>query len=136
MLKETESVAEKPKKPDKRGRKSYVVTSIAKQQVIALKAAGATNEMIAEELGLNEKTLVRYFSTELTDSREKAVQKVAGTLYHQCMQGNIAAIIFYLKCQGRWKTEESKLYKESNEKLKEELLKLREELGFKNDKDY
>jgi hypothetical protein len=71
--------------------------------------AGLTQEQIDTIFGKSADTLQRHseIRTAMDTGRLEAVGKVAETRYQVALDGNVPAMIFYLKTQGRWseKTE-------------------------------
>ena len=59
-------------------------------------------DVIAGQLGISRDTLDRHFKTELSLGRFQAVAKVGTKLLEKALQGNMTAMIFYLKTQGKW----------------------------------
>lgn len=72
----------------------------AKVRMMALN--GVNQDDIAATIGIARKTLAKAFAAELTQSTHELNAKVAGKLYQLCMEGEISAIIFWLKCKARW----------------------------------
>lgn len=64
---------------------------------------GVTQESIAEYLNIDEKTLRKYYSKELSRGKFQANILVFGKLFEQCMEGNLTALIFWCKTQGKWR---------------------------------
>lgn len=64
---------------------------------------GVTQESIAEHLNVDEKTLRKYYSKELSRGKFQANILVFGKLFEQCMEGNLTALIFWCKTQGKWR---------------------------------
>jgi len=62
-------------------------------------AAGMTHEDISLAIGIDEKTLREHYREELDTGRAMANVKVSGKLYELCMQGNVAAVIYWHKTQ-------------------------------------
>lgn len=73
-----------------------------RRTVEAMIAYGITQEQVAAVIGVDKKTLIKYYREELDTAKAKAVAAVAEMLYQQCKKGNTTAMIFYLKTQGRW----------------------------------
>lgn len=78
------------------------------QQVEDLAAQGLTFEQIATCLGISDKTIYRRKSesTEVSEAikrgRERGVALAASQLQNLIAQGNLGAVIFYLKAKGGW----------------------------------
>lgn len=65
-------------------------------------SAGIPQADIAKVLGISCSTLTKYYADELATGRVKTITRVADALVKQALSGNITAMIFYLKTQGRW----------------------------------
>lgn len=80
---------------------------IAKVEELASK--GLTLEQIASSLGISVSTLERRKreKKDLTDAikrgRDRGIAKIANKLFEAACEGNVGAMIFYLKSQGGWK---------------------------------
>ena len=78
------------------------------QQVEDLAAQGLTFEQIATCLGISDKTIYRRKgeSSEVSEAikrgRERGVAFAASQLQNMIAQGNLGAVIFYLKTKGGW----------------------------------
>ncbi len=48
-------------------------------------------------------TLRKYFTEELETAEAMANTKVAAALFKNCMEGNVAAQIFWMKSRARWR---------------------------------
>lgn len=76
---------------DPRGRKSYK-KSPANQAFVENRAAeGITHEEIAAEMGIDAKTLRKYYSPELSASRLRIIGEMVDVLRQRARQGNVAA---------------------------------------------
>jgi len=79
----------------------------AQQMITAIEKANGNLSVAAEYLGCTRKTVYRYvnkFSTvkdALEDSRETSVDFVENKLMKAIKDGNITAMIFFLKTQGK-----------------------------------
>lgn len=73
-----------------------------------LARVGLSQSQIADWFGFSERTLRNRFQSDpdlvaaYKKGKAEGVGKVADTLFQQAMGGNITAMIFYLKTQGRW----------------------------------
>lgn len=85
-----------------RGRKPYVPTDKERALVRWAVACGTTQEHIATLLGISVDTLSRRFKSELATGKVEANLKLARVLYSLAEEGNVTALIFWLKTQGRW----------------------------------
>ncbi len=73
------------------------------KQVKTLSSFGLTQKEIGAVIGCSEDTLQRHFKDEMAAGKPQAVANVAQTLYKLAIGGNVAACIFWLKAQGKWK---------------------------------
>lgn len=64
---------------------------------------GTTEETIALILGIDAKTLRKYYAKEIALSKAKANAAMGGSLYNKGMGGDTAAIIFWMKTQAGWR---------------------------------
>lgn len=69
------------------------------------------------------------FGERMEAVKKKFVDNVSGRLYDLCMQGNVQALIFYLKCQGHWSEVQKVEVTNKNElNIADEIKKLKEAL--------
>jgi len=64
---------------------------------------GTPQEIVADVLGIDAKTLRKWYRDELDLAKAKANASVCGTLYKKCLAGDTTAMIFWLKTQAQWK---------------------------------
>ena len=83
----------KPHKPDQKTRAT----------VEAMCSYGIPHEDIAKVIGIDDKTLRKYYRNELDTATAKANSQVAQRLYKKCMGDDTASIIFWLKTRAQWK---------------------------------
>lgn len=114
----------------------HVPTDETKKMVRDLSANGIPEQGVSEVLGIDQKTLRKYYAQEIREERFIRVMKVGNALYKSALSGDTTAAIFYLKTQGRWRTEDNKVFQENDEQIKKEILELRAELDKKYRKDY
>jgi hypothetical protein len=93
----------------KRGRKSYEASDRDRGRVQAMVGFGVRQDLIAREIGCDPTTLRKYFREELDMGRMRANVTVAGCLFRNCQDGNVAAQIFWLKTQAGWKETETEI---------------------------
>ena len=84
------------------GRRAHKPTDITRGQVNALASVGMRQEIIAEFIGIDDKTLRKHYADELRMSGIKANVTVAQSLFAQAKSGNVAAAIFWLKTRAGW----------------------------------
>jgi hypothetical protein len=58
---------------------------------------GTPQEVIADVLGIDAKTLRKYYREELDQALAKANATIGGTLFNKAKAGDTAAMIFWLK---------------------------------------
>ncbi len=114
----------------------HKVSDDFKLQITALKSFGITNEEIAKYLGISHDTLTKFYQHELITSRVTANVEMAKSLYKKGIDGDVTAMIFWLKTQARWRTEDSKVLADSNDDLNREMKALRAKLDAQNRRDY
>jgi hypothetical protein len=86
-------------------RPRFTPTDEQRSNVKRLAALGIRQDHIAEMIGLrSEKTLRKYFQSELTRGTAEANRQVAQSLYRQATSGKCpAASMFWLKCRAGWR---------------------------------
>lgn len=100
---------EDPDEARERGRPPFVPTDQMRAIVKHCKASGMPNKDIrylihwpdGEHISLG--TLTKYFSRELEAGKPEAIAKVSSKLFQKALDGDLTAMIFWLKTQARWK---------------------------------
>lgn len=85
-----------------RGQKPHVPDDKDRLLVKSLSAVGMPYEDISRKLKITSDTLVKYYKDELELGRADANAEIARTLYQQAKNGNVAAMMFWLKTRARW----------------------------------
>ena len=85
------------------GRRTHKPDPTSRRQVEAMAAYGIPEIDIARVLGVDPKTLRKYYRDELDMGETKANAQVAGFLFNAARSGNVTAQIFWLKTRARWK---------------------------------
>jgi hypothetical protein len=85
------------------GNPPFQATEEQRIQVRTL-AKVCSQEMIATQLGISTDTLQRHFRRELDMGKAEAVSTIGAGLLKKAMDGNLTAMIFYLRTQGKWNT--------------------------------
>jgi hypothetical protein len=85
------------------GRPSHQPTGAMRKQVETLAAYGIPEWDISRVVGIDPKTLRKYYADELDLGETKANAQVAGFLFAACRAGNVGAQIFWLKTRARWR---------------------------------
>ena len=63
---------------------------------------GLPHESIAALLGIDDKTLRKYYREELDIGKAKANGQIAKTLYQKALAGDTTSLIWWTKSQMRW----------------------------------
>lgn len=63
---------------------------------------GLPHESIAVLVGIDDKTLRKYYRAELDIGKAKAHGKIAQTLYQKAVAGDTTSLIWWTKSQMRW----------------------------------
>ena len=75
-----------------------------RRQLVQLHATvGTAQSVIADILGIDDKTLRKHYREELDQSLAKANATIGGALFNKAKGGDTTAMIFWMKTQGRWK---------------------------------
>lgn len=75
----------------------------ATRDMVSLHATmGTTQAVIADLLGIDDKTLRKHYRTELDHSVSKANATIGGILFNKAKAGDTTAMIFWLKTRARW----------------------------------
>ena len=102
-------MARKPAPRNADGRQAaHVPTKVTRKLVSELVGFGIEQPHIAERLGITDRTLRKYYKSELETGQSLLVSKVAASLFKKAMSPKsgmpgVTAAIFILKTRGRWK---------------------------------
>ena len=78
--------------------------SDAQRQTVQLHTTvGTIQPVIAQLLGITEKTLRKHYRDELDLSRAQANATIGGALFNKAKSGDTAAMIFWMKTQAGWR---------------------------------
>ncbi len=105
--------------------KPHEPSPTTRAEVGALTSFGNTQEQIADHLGIDVNTLVKYYRDELDNSVVRANAKVAAKLFRKATEGDdLSAMIFWLKTRAKWreKDEEGATNKKIVEMLIDKLI--------------
>lgn len=76
----------------------------ATRELVQLHAmVGTRQEAIASIIGIDPKTLRKYYRDELDQSKAKANATIGGALFNKAKAGDTTAMIFWMKTQAGWK---------------------------------
>lgn len=64
---------------------------------------GTRQEAIASIIGIDPKTLRKYYRDELDQSKARANATIGGALFNKAKSGDTTAMIFWMKTQAGWK---------------------------------
>src|SRR5690625_1522293 len=64
---------------------------------------GTRQEAIAGIIGIDPKTLRKYYRDELDQSKAKANATIGGALFNKAKSGDTTAMIFWMKTQAGWR---------------------------------
>jgi hypothetical protein len=85
------------------GRRAHKPDPSQRRQVEALAAYGIPAPNISRIVGIDPKTLRKYYREELDLGEAKANAQVAGFLFNSAKNGNVSAQIFWLKTRAQWR---------------------------------
>src|SRR3954452_5819325 len=84
-------------------RTAFAVNDALRERVRYLAGVGVRQDDIARIIGCAPKTLRKRLRDELDRGVAEASAKVGGYLFAAAKEGNIAAIIFWLKTRAHWR---------------------------------
>lgn len=64
---------------------------------------GTPQELIADVLNIDPKTLRKWYREELDHSKAQANATIGGALFNKAKSGDTAAMIFWMKTQAGWR---------------------------------
>ena len=74
------------------------------RQLVQLHATiGTTQVIIADIIGIDVKTLTKYYRTELDQAVAQANASVGGALFNKAKGGDTTAMIFWMKTRAGWR---------------------------------
>lgn len=93
------------KRPNQKSpNQKHVPTDETRKLVRRMAAAGLSKQQAAHVLGMKSQTQVtHHYDEEWTQGAAEAIFGVAGLLYRKALQGNVTAMIFYLKARAGWR---------------------------------
>tara|TARA_R110000822_G_scaffold13841_1_gene48967 strand:- start:705 stop:1031 length:327 start_codon:yes stop_codon:yes gene_type:complete len=76
----------------------------AEAQLVSLHATiGTPQDLIADIIGIDPKTLRLHYREQLDQSKAKATATIGGALFNKAKGGDTAAMIFWMKTQAGWR---------------------------------
>lgn len=101
---------------------SYKKTDEGSKIVEQMAAVGIPQEGIARVIGIDPKTLRKYYDDEISTAAIKANAKIGGTLYNKAINGDTSAAIWWSKARMRWSEKtETELSGELDQKINIEI---------------
>ena len=89
---------------DKRKTKPPHEPTRATRELVQLHTmVGTRQEAIAGIIGIDPKTLRKYYREELDHSKAKANATIGGALFNRAKSGDTTAMIFWMKTQAGWR---------------------------------
>ena len=85
------------------GRPKFAPTAEQHKFVLSMAACGFRHEDVARVLEISEPTLRKHFREELRQGAPTANRIIAQKLFEKAKDGDIVAILFWLKCRAGWK---------------------------------
>jgi hypothetical protein len=74
------------------------------RQLVQLHATiGTPQKVIADIIGIDDKTLAKYYREELDQAMARANAAVGGALFNKAKSGDTAAMIFWMKTRAGWR---------------------------------
>ena len=77
-------------------------TDESRKMVESTSGLGLPHEQIAILVGIDDKTLRKYYRTELDMGKAKANGQIAKTLFSKAVAGDTTSLIWWTKTQMRW----------------------------------
>lgn len=84
-------------------RKQHNPTNEHRQLVQLHCTIGTPQAVIADIIGVDDKTLRKHYREELDQSKAKANATIGGALFNKAKSGDTAAMIFWMKTQAGWR---------------------------------
>ena len=83
--------------------RTHIPTDKQREMVQLHATVGTPQAIIADMLGIDDKTLRKHYREELDQSLAKANASIGGALFNKAKGGDTAAMIFWMKTQAGWK---------------------------------
>lgn len=92
----------------KAGRPPHVPTKESRALVLALSGFGIEQKHIGIKIGINDKTLRKFYKTEIDTGTSEVIAQVAGSLFKKAMDPkggmpSVTAGIWITKVRGKWR---------------------------------
>lgn len=89
--------------PDVLGQPPHEPTQAERELVKLHATIGTRQDVIADILGIDDKTLRKHYREELDQSAAQANAVIGGALFNKAKAGDTAAQIFWMKTRAGWK---------------------------------
>ncbi len=80
-----------------------------RQRVFRGSKCGVKRDDLCQILGIGRTVFEKYYYDAFEKGRIYANETVAEKLYEQCMEGNVTALIFWLKARAKWRETDVRL---------------------------
>ena len=80
----------------------HLPTDESRKMVESTSGLGLPHEQIAILVGIDDKTLRKYYRNELDIGKAKANGQIAKTLFSKAVSGDTTSLIWWTKAQMRW----------------------------------
>jgi hypothetical protein len=90
----------------KMGRPPHEPSKESRQLVQLHTTIGTPQKVIADILGIDDKTLAKYYREELDQATARANAAVGGALFNKATKGDTAAMIFWMKTRAGWREKQ------------------------------
>ena len=97
-------------------------TEAQKAEVRALASMGIPHDQISAYIGIDKKTLYKYYREILDRAKIQANMKMAQCLFQQAQNGSTPAAIFWLKVQAGWQDKQAVDLTTSGESINKQTL--------------
>jgi hypothetical protein len=87
-------------------RRPHEPTKESRQLVQLHSTIGTPQNVIADILGIDDKTLRLYYREELDQALARANASVGGALFNKATKGDTAAMIFWMKTRAGWREKQ------------------------------
>lgn len=117
-------------------RRPHEPTNHSRELVSLHASVGTPQEVIADILGIDSKTLRKHYRKELDQSVAKANAAIGGTLFNKAKSGDTSAAIFWMKTRAGWseKTRTEITHRNPDDMSEDELRRAISELDEQIDK--
>jgi len=88
------------------GRKPHEPTEHSRELVSLHATIGTPQEVIADILDIDSKTLRKHYRKQLDHSTARANATIGGALFNKAKNGDTAAMIFWMKTRAGWREKQ------------------------------